>query len=468
MKQLAFGWLCAVVLGLSTPAWAQQPKTPSKQPATAPAAPVLPKFTGKLSKEPEQFIIDVQSMMVAANNAQAKAIGAKLQQLWASNKLTATQQGRIVEIAQQMLLRKYKPYPAISGFFQGVVGGATVQSFSDKQMDEFLEVVVKTVNREQLGNAEKFLVSAGQFLDTKTLYNSRYSTLRAVGGTFSFAYNETDMPQPEPAPSPAAPAAAVVTGPALNTTTPAAKPAAKPAPKKKSSDGWDTGSVWDTGADDGWGTPKKKPVAKAPAAKGTAPAVAPEPEPTNEPAPVYYDNYVAPTTRGPVLLLKDADLFMATAGDSIFIRKTSGVVVPGTNRFIGRGGQYVWSIKQNLVTADFVNYDFDMTKAEFTAEPVTLTYPAVLEAPIRGAFAYKSIKKKTGAADTGYPRFISLTNDARVKNIGENIRYFGASRWPGPARSAPRSMAASRALSWTWTGRPSSGPRRGPICWATR
>ncbi|PJJ48794.1 hypothetical protein [Hymenobacter chitinivorans] len=441
MKQLAFGWLCAVVLGLSTPAWAQQPKTPSKQPATAPAAPVLPKFTGKLSKEPAQFIIDVQSMMVAANNAQAKAVGAKLQQLWASNKLTATQQGRIVEISQQMLLRKYKPHPAIEGFFQGIVGGATVQNFSDQQMDEFLEVVVKTVNREQLANAEKFLVSAGQFLDTKTLYKSRYSTLRAVGGTFSFAYNETDMPQPAPAPrlAPANPAP-VTTGPALNTTTPAAKPAAKPAPKKKSSDGWDTADVWDTGSDDGWGTPKKKPVAKAPA-KGTAPAAAPEPEPTPEPAAPYYDSYVAPATRGPVLLLKDADLFMATAGDSIFIRKTSGVVVPGTNRFIGRGGQYVWSIKQNLVTADFVNYDFDMSKAEFTAEPVTLTYPAVLEAPIQGAFSYKSVKKKTGATDTGYPRFISLTNDARVKNIGENIRYFGGF-----------SLAGSRTLSASLDG----------------
>jgi hypothetical protein len=440
MKQLAFGWLCAVVLGLSTPAWSQQ-KTPSKQQPAAPAAPVLPKFTGKLSKEPAQFIIDVQSMMVAANNAQAKAVGARLQQLWASNKLTATQQGRIVEISQQLLLRKYKPHPAIEGFYQAIVGGATVQSFSDKQMDDFLEVVVKTVNREAVGNAEKFLVSAGQFTDTKTLYKSRYNALRVVGGTFSFAYNEADMPQPEPAPRPASPAQAVVTQPLPTATTPAAKPAAKPAPKKKSSDGWDTGAVWDTGSgwgDDGWGAPKKKPVAKAPA-KGTAPAAAPEPEPEPQPAaPAYYDSYVAPATRGPVMLIKDADLFMATAGDSIFIRKTSGVVVPGTNRFIGRGGQYTWSIKQNLVTADFVNYDFDMGKAEFNAEPVTLTYPAVLEAPIQGAFAYKSVKKKTGATDTGYPRFISLTNDARVKNIGENIRYFG-----GFSLAGGRTLSAS-------------------------
>ncbi|TGE14842.1 hypothetical protein [Hymenobacter elongatus] len=439
MKQLAFGWLCAVVLSLSVPAWAQQTKTPpSKQQPAAPAAQALPKFTGKLSKEPAQFIIDVQSMMATTNNAASKAAGARLQQLWASNKLTATQQGRIVEISQQMLLRKYKPRPAMEGFYTAITAGATVQNLSDKQMDEFLEVVVKTVNRETVANAEKFLISAGQFLDTKTLYKSRYNTLRVIGGTFSFAYNEVDMPQPTPAPRPAPPAAAVVTQPLP--TTPG-KPAPKPAaPKKKKSDGWDTADVWDTGGgwgNDGWGAPKKKPVAKAPA-KGTAPIKEPEPEPVFEPAPAYYDSYVAPPTRGPVLLVKDADLFMATAGDSIFLRKTSGVVVPGTNRFIGQGGQYVWSVKQNLVTADFVNYDFDMGKAEITAEPITLTYPAVLEAPIQGAFSYKSVKKKVGATDTGYPRFISLTNDARVKNIGENIRYFG-----GFSLAGARTLSAS-------------------------
>jgi len=452
MKQIVFGWLCALMLALSVPAWAQ--KNPAKQPPTAaPAAPVLPKFTGKLSSEPAQFITDVQSMMVTTNNAAAKASGAKLQQLWASNKLTATQQGRIVALSQQLLARRFKPKPYFEAFFTAITAGASVQNFTDQQMDEFLDVVGKTVAKEQNASVEKFLLTSAQFLDTKFIYSSRYNNLRVIGGTFSFAYNETDMPQPAPpAPKPVVPSPVstpVTTGAPIKATTPA-KP--KPAPKKKSSSGWDTADLWGDsgssgsgwGSDDGWGTPKKKPVAKAPAkttpGAKAAPvkAVAPEPEPTPEPAYSNYDTYVAPPTRGPVLLIKDADLFMATGGDSIFIRKVSGAVVPGTNRFVGQGGQYVWSVKQNLVTADFTNFDFDFTKAELTAQPVTLTYPAVLEAPIQGAFAYKSLKKKAGATDSGYPRFISLTNDARVKNIGDNIRYYG-----GFSLAGARTLSAS-------------------------
>ncbi|MBC6992305.1 hypothetical protein [Hymenobacter sp. BT491] len=405
----------------------------------------MPRFSGRLATEPVQYIADVQNMMASTNNATAKASAAKLQQLWASNKLTATQQAKIIEISQQMLLKKFKPRPHFEALFTAITGGATVQSLSDKQMDEFLDVTAKTLDKEPVRDTEKFLLSAAQFLETKFLYRSRYNSLRVVGGSFSFAYNETDMPQPAPAVAPAKPVepAPVVKTEPLKTTTPA-KSAAKPAPKKKSSSGWDTADLWDTGggwgaADDGWGTPKKAAAKTAPAKTKTAtPAKVPEPEPVVEPAYAAYDTYMAPNRRGPVLLLKDADMFMATASDSIYIRKTSGVVVPIQSRFVGQGGQYAWTLNNNPVTADLNNYDFDISKAEFTAQPVTLTYPAVLEAPIQGALAYKSVKKKPGATDAGYPRFISLTNDARVKNIGQNIRYFG-----GFSLAGARTLSAS-------------------------
>jgi len=124
MKQLAFRWLCATALLLSTPVLAQQtkPQPPKQQPA-APAAPA-PRFTGKLSSEPAQFIQDVQLMMAASNNAAAKATGANFQQLWGSNKLTATQQGNIVVLSQQMLKLGYKPRPHLEMLFQGIIAGS--------------------------------------------------------------------------------------------------------------------------------------------------------------------------------------------------------------------------------------------------------------------------------------------------------------------------------------------------------
>ena len=440
MKHFAFGWLSALLLALSSPVLAQQPKpqTPVRQqPATAPAA--VPRFNGKLSSEPAQFVQDVQLMMAATNNAAAKNTAAKLQQLWASNKLTATQQGTIVTLGQQMLKLGYKPRPHLEAMFGAIVAGATVQNFTDRQTDELLDVLTKTVRQDPGPEAAKFIMSAAQFLDTKMLYRSRYSALRVIGGSFSFAYNDQDMPgmgpavaltpTPAPVPEPAAPAAG-------------AKPSAKKPAKKRSSDGWDTADLWSSNSgsgwgdgNDGWSTPKKPAAKAAPAKAGAAPAAAPAPEPAYQPAP-YFDSYMAPPTRGPVLVLKDADLFISTGADSVVIKKTSGAVVPQTGKFVGYGGQYAWQVNGNPATADLTTYDFDLNRPEFTAEPVTLTYPAVLEAPIKGALSYKSVKAKAGTKDSGYPRFISLTNDARVKTIGSNIRYYGGF-----------SLAGSRTLS---------------------
>jgi hypothetical protein len=425
MKQFAFRWLCAAALVLSTPVLAQQTK-PQQPPKLQPATPAAPtaRFTGKLSSDPAQFIQDVQLMMAAANNAAAKATAANFQQLWASNKLTATQQGNIVVLSQQMLKLGYKPRPHLEMLFQAVIGGALYHKFSDQQMDEFLDVVTKTVKRDPGPEAAKFISSAAQFLDTKYLYRSRYSTLRVAGGSFSFAYNDQDMPGM----APAAPAPA-----AVEAKTPSTAPggkgalAKKTAPRKRSSDGWDKADLWSGGSgwgdsNDGWGTPVKK--AAPPAKAGTAAVQKPEPAPAFQPA-AYFDNYVAPPTRGPVLLLKDADLIISSNADSATIQKTSGAVVPQTGRFVGYGGKYDWQVSGNPLSAELTTYDFELNKVEFTAEPVTLTYPAVLEAPVKGALSYKSVKKKPGSADSGYPRFISLTNDARIKNIGSNIRYYG-------------------------------------------
>jgi hypothetical protein len=412
MKHFTFKWVCALLLGLSTPAWAQQTKPqPAKQPAgAAPAAPALPRFTGKLSNDPQQFMVDVQSMMATANVASGKAAAARLQEVWASNRLTATQQGYIVALSQQMLARKFKAKPHFEAFFNSITAGAQVQNFSDAQMTEYLNVVGKALAKEQVPEVEKFLINSAQFLETKYLYRSRYNKLRVDGGTFSYAYNETDMPSMAPPVAPAAPASAAVVTKPLNTKTPA---------KKKASDGWDSGDMW--GADD--------------AGTASTPGLAPT-----------YDTYVAPTTRGPVLILKDADLFMAAAGDSVVIHKTSGAIT-SQNRFVGYGGQYAWQINSNPVTADLTNYNFDITKAEFTAQPATLTYAAVLEAPVKGWLAYRSLKRKTPTADTGYPRFISNTNDARVKNIGQNIRYYGGFTLAGNrAMSASLDGALSRII----------------------
>ncbi len=529
MKQFAcLAGLLALLAGAATPALAQKTtpaapakpaalKNPAAVPAAAPAAKpgaapatatpvpaaasgaapgtvrpaqtrVAGKYNGQLPTDPAQYILDVQTMMLATNNAAAVASGARLKTLWASNKLTATQQGKIIALSQTMLAKKFRPRPHFELLFNAVTGAANVAKLGDAQLDQYLDVLGQTLEKELPVETEKFLVLTNRFFNTGLVYKSGFNGLRATGGTVSFAYSpiqaaESNLefgaaPENKDEPLPEAPKAA----PAKAAAKPAAaKPKPKPVVKKKSSSGWDTADLWSSptgggwGNDDGWGkadagwgapakkkAPAKKPVAKTtPAAK---PADKPAPEtPKANPADfgggwsggaadaksgaggagsggfapsATYDTYYAPPARGAVLVLKDADITLSSPGDSVVLRKVSGSVVPNSSRLIATGAQLAWTIKTNPVTAELGPFDFDFAKPEFTAQPVTLTYPYLLQAPIKGALSYKATRRKPGAADNGYPRFISLTNDARIKTLGENLDYRGG-----------LSMAGSRLLS---------------------
>ncbi|WP_210519079.1 hypothetical protein [Hymenobacter terricola] len=458
MKQIVLftAWL-GLLLGSYSGVRAQ-----TKAPAPGAAAPAAaPRYqVGKLSTDPAQYITDVQGMMASTNNATARAMGTRLKELWGSNRLTASQQARIVALSQTMLAKKFKPRPHFEMLFGAIVGGATTAKLSDQQMDQYLDVLGQTLEKETPQETEKFIFSTSRFLNGGYLYHSGYNSLRATGGTISFAYSPiaaptsnlefgSEAPAPKEEPLPAAPKPVAKKPVAKAPVKAAAKPAAR---KKASSSGWDTADLWSSpsgggwgDSDDGWGTPmKKKAPAKKPAATAAKkPAGSTPTAPAKEAAPVAkssdfdapsasfapsalpYDDYVAPPARGAVMVVKDADLFMATAGDSVVLKKVSGTAVPSSGRFLATGGQLAWTIKTNPVTADMAGFDFDMSKPEFTAQPVTLTYAAVLEAPVKGALSYKSVRRKPGATDTGYPRFISLTNDARIKNLGDNIKYRG-------------------------------------------
>ena len=466
MKQIGiFIALLSLMAGGYGPAQAQ-----TRPPAAAPAAAPAPRYqVGKLSTDPAQYIADVQAMMASTNNAGARVVAARLRELWASNRLTSSQQARIVALSQTMLVKKFRPRPHFENLFGAIINGVLLAKLKDAQMDQYLDVLGQTLEKEAPQETDKFIASTNRFFTGGYLYRSGYNTLRAVGGTVSFAYSpiaapvsnlEFGAPAPAPKPDEPLPAAkkpAAAKAPAKAAAKPAAKPVAK---KKASSSGWDTADMWSSpsaggwGDDDGWGAPvkkkapAKKPVAKAPAktpaaaaaAKATAPVAQSAdfdaPTASFAPSALPYDEYSAPPARGAVIVVKDADLFIATAGDSVFLKKVSGTAVPSSGRFLATGGQLTWSIKTNLVTAEMAGFDFDMAKPEFTAQPVTLTYPAVLEAPVKGALSYKSVRRKPNAPDTGYPRFISLTNDARIKNLGDNLQYRGG-----------LSMAGGRILS---------------------
>jgi hypothetical protein len=457
----------------------QAPAPPGRRPAAQEArAPLaVARYNGHLSPDPAQFIIDARTMLLATNNVAAQAIVEKLRQLWGSNQLTSSQQRLIAELSQKMLDKKFRPVPHLATFYSAIVGGKNLVKLSDGQVDQLLDVLGQSLQRDSNTDTDKFLTSTARLLNGGYLYRSSFSSLRVVGGQLSFVHKGAAT-EPNPNASFEQPAAPAPT-PAAVTKPAAAKPVAKAKPKpavkkKRASDGWDTADLWSipssskkndgwgsandgwgtpvkktSAANDGWGTPVKKKTpaktvakapAKAPAAKPVAAATpaASNPDfdqpnlPFTPSASAAYEAYYPPAVSGPVIELKDADLVVGTSGDSIIVRKVSGLAAVASNRFVATGGQVAWIIKGNPVTADLGPFDFDLSKPEFTAQPVTLTYPYLLEAPVKGALSYKSVRRKAGTADTGYPRFISLTNDARLKNLGEGIKYQGGISIAGP------------------------------------
>jgi hypothetical protein len=441
------------------PAQAQTTKPVPTAPAAKPAAPpdgrmpgaarpapvAVARYNGHLAADPAQFIVDVRTMMLATNNVAAQNIGEKLRQLWGSNQLTSTQQSRIAELSQKMLDKKFRPLPHLATFYNAIVGGKNLVKLSDGQVDQLLDVLSQSLERDPNADTEKFLTSTARLLNGGYLYRSGFSSLRVVGGQLSFAHKgaATDVSPTASFDAPPAPAAPVAKPAASKPVAakPVAKAKPKPAPKKRASDGWDTGDMWSSSsssskkndgwgsandgwgapvkkktasndgwgaADDGWGTPvKKKAPTKAVSKAAPTKAATAKPEPVVSKADFEQPDipftpsasaanaaYYAPAISGPVIEIKDADIVMGTSGDSIVLRKVSGTAAPLSSRFLATGGQVAWTIKNNPVTADLGPFDFDLGKAEFTAQPVTLTYPYLIEAPIKGALSYKSLRRK--------------------------------------------------------------------------
>ncbi|RZK17211.1 MAG: hypothetical protein EOO56_18425, partial [Hymenobacter sp.] len=197
MKRLFAAAFFASFLHL-LPALAQSTKPGT--PAASPPAPVdgraagqvrpgqvaVGKYTGHLSPDPAQFIVDVGTMMVATNNAPARAIADKLRQLWGSNQLTSSQQRRIAELSQKMLDKKFRPTPHLAAFYAALVGGKNQAKLTDTQTDQLLEVLGQSLERDPNADTEKFLTTTARVLNGGYLYRSSFNSLRAVGGQFFF------------------------------------------------------------------------------------------------------------------------------------------------------------------------------------------------------------------------------------------------------------------------------------------
>ncbi|MDB5262063.1 MAG: hypothetical protein JWQ14_1344, partial [Adhaeribacter sp.] len=369
--------------------------------------------TYKLSKEPAQFILDVKAMMGATKNENAVKVAARLEEIWGTNQLTSSQQAKVIDLSQKMLVKKLKARPHFESLYGSLVSAVNIHKLNNTSLDQFLTVTETALAKEKVPAFEKYLQTSYSFLESKIIYRSAANTLRVLGGTFSFAYRDGTEPIPvEPAP--------------VKPVAPAPVPA-KAAPKKAPQDGE---IVWN---DD---------------VKDTAPAA--------DDASAFFKaaDGVIPTVMGPVLLLNNIDLFFVTGPDSLLLKNTDGSLMLARNIFVGNKGQFTWLQSDGEASAALKKFSFDTSRPAFKAEGVNLTYPAVLEAPVEGIFEFRNVRRKTPGADTGFPKFISNTNNARLKSIGENIKYVGGFTLAGNKISAAALDGSGSEITVSRDGKP--------------
>ncbi|QHL87745.1 hypothetical protein GU926_10005 [Nibribacter ruber] len=397
-------------------------------------------------EDPQKFLIDARAIMAGTKNAAALEVATALETAWNSGKLSAGQKTKVMELSQQMLKKKMKSRPHFESFWGAVSSAVNVHQYTGANLDQFLNVIEQTLQKQDFKTYEKFLNNSYAFLGTKTLYKGPTNGLRVLGGTFAFEYRDGAAPagpdggwgeEPvveKPAAKPAPVAAAKPAAAKPKTPAPAKKPVKKVEDDPWAS--WDPPKAAKPAEDDPWASwdaPKKKsPAKKSTASKAKSTAAAPkkeEPAPLKEvaqPEPMRFA-YVAaplPEIKGPVVVLKDVDLLLTAPFDSVTIKKTSGAVSMGGGMFVGQGGTFTWNSMGGDATATFKGLAIEVNKAAFKAEDVTLKFPAVLENDIQGNLEYRLVRTPANG-QKAYPRFISHTNDAKIKRFGADVQYVG-------------------------------------------
>ncbi len=348
----------------------------------------------KFSNKPDEFIAEAKALMIAGKLANAEQLNAELDDIWTSGKLTEKQKEKVMDISKQMYRKKMRSNPHFSDFYIMLTSAVNKHNLRGDRLNEMLEVVDKAVNNEDIAGLGTFLNISSLYLTTGRIYQKTNYRLYATGGSFNFAYEGKSRANDE-----------VEDNKAWDNIS----------WDDEVSTESDAGDGW---GDDGWGEPvktkteaEKKEDAKKEAKRkkeSLKQLFIPE----------------QPAVSGPVLKLENVNIAIATNYDSTAIQKTSGQLMLAKGIFVGEGGTYDWQAGGSPASVVIRKYNFDTSFAGFKAPDVTLTYNAVLSQPVEGAFEFRSTKRgKDG--EIIYPRFVSFTNDAQVKSLGERIRYRG-------------------------------------------
>ena len=331
----------------------------------------------RISDKPDQFLDEVQKLMATGGPAAVRT-GTNLQTLWSENRLTASQQQRVMALSRQMNQKRLQPASYFAPFYDALYHALYTQqpAVSPATIDGMLTVVEKVFETSDAKTFARTLETIRQFLDRRLLYAGTVNKLYALGGTFQFRLVD-DVQK------------LAASGATLSAADSASL--AKAAAEKSRFDGWDD-----------------LPSPDSAAPRPTGPRYIPQ-------------RRAIPAVSGAVITIKDVSLAMVAFGDSAVLGNTSGDLLMKDGVFVGKGGKFTWETAGRPdIFVTLGDYSLTAANPHLLADDVTLTYEKAK--PIVGTFEYLA-QKHSGPAV--YPRFLSWQNDVLIPDLGKDLDYRG-------------------------------------------
>ncbi|MDW8287385.1 MAG: hypothetical protein RMJ89_04890, partial [Flammeovirgaceae bacterium] len=135
-----------------------------------------------------------------------------------------------------------------------------------------------------------------------------------------------------------------------------------------------------------------------------------------------------PEVKGPFLHFDHVDLKMISRFDSAHIDKVVGKLLMKDYHFVGSGGRMFWSnvgLPEDQVYCELPHYAFNVKNPHIKADHAEMYYKEKVDSVMYGYFYYEIHPHNRNPEKAIYPRFKSYYSNIRVKDLAQDVTYVG-------------------------------------------
>ncbi len=413
-------------------------------------------FTDRPFTNQDSLLSDIKRVMKVGASAQSDSIMTVFEAVYSST-LDTLQKKKVYDVSRNLLNGGYRTNPHFENFYAIIGFGLSNEKLNMQNVDQFLAVMDTCSGQYKKYITAHFLNITRNFVETETVHTSKFNSLKAEKGKFSFGhiYDESITLHPKAIEALKTP---VVDdekdewfGHLEKKDTVVAKTEKKKAADDggwdtgeddgwdttdddgwdtSSDDGWDTGTTdtsgddgWETGGDDGWETGIVKEVMKKPVEKKEEKPAFVAPVILVENTPID----VMPQIIGPFIQFENVDLNFTSVFDTFQIQATNGKLLAKDKVFVGNKGKVTWEgvgLMVDEVYGSLNDYSFNAKSPIVSANDVDMTYMSKFDSAVKGQFTYQARPEVRGYGKV-YPQFTSYRANVPVKDVMEDVVFRG-------------------------------------------